>query len=95
VFQTIQYLAQVDKLYEVRLLHIPGKSDLDTEVMMVGHYLQALPESVNIRLNAFQHHGVVGEAQEWEKCSKDEMGRFHARLSQFVSRPMNMPSVYV
>ena len=62
---------------------------------MVGHYLQALPESVNIRLNAFQHHGVVGEAQEWEKCSKDEMGRFHARLSQFVSRPMNMPSVYV
>ncbi|MBT0283337.1 YjjW family glycine radical enzyme activase, partial [Vibrio campbellii] len=54
-----------------------------------------LPESVNIRLNAFQHHGVVGEAQEWEKCSKGEMERFHARLSQFVSRPMTMPSVYV
>jgi YjjW family glycine radical enzyme activase len=95
VLQTIQYLAQAGKLYEVRLLHIPGKSDLDTEVATVGHYLQSLPESVNIRLNAFQHHGVTGEALEWEKCSQDEMERFHAQLSQFVSRPMTMPSVYV
>ncbi|MGR4990124.1 YjjW family glycine radical enzyme activase [Vibrio rotiferianus] len=95
VFQTIQYLANADKLYEVRLLHIPGKSDLDTEIVAVGHYLQSLPESVNIRLNAFQHHGVRGEALEWEKCSKDEMERFHTQLSQLVSRPMTMPSVYV
>ncbi|WP_050938449.1 YjjW family glycine radical enzyme activase [Vibrio harveyi] len=95
VFQAIQYLAEASKLYEVRLLHIPGKSDLDTEVATVGHYLQALPESVNIRLNAFQHHGVTGEALGWEKCSQDEMERFHAQLSQFISRPMTMPSVYV
>ncbi|MGR5238606.1 YjjW family glycine radical enzyme activase [Vibrio alfacsensis] len=95
VFQTIQYLAEEDKLYEVRLLHIPGKSDLDIEVRSVGRYLQALPESVHIRLNAFQHHGVTGEALKWEKCSQEEMERFHHQLSQYVSRKMTIPSVFV
>ncbi|EDP59887.1 pyruvate formate lyase activating enzyme [Vibrio sp. AND4] len=95
VFQTIQHLAKAQKLYEVRLLHIPGKSDLDTEVAAVGRYLQGLPESVNIRLNAFQHHGVIGQALKWEKCSQDEMERFHAQLRQFVSRPITMPSAYL
>ncbi|BCN23991.1 hypothetical protein VYA_11830 [Vibrio alfacsensis] len=95
VLQTIQHLAQANKLYEVRLLHIPGKSDLDIEAEAVGRYLQTLPESVQIRLNAFQHHGVTGEALDWEKCSKTEMERFHAQLSHFVTRPMTMPQVFV
>ncbi|MCV5803575.1 hypothetical protein OFN34_32755, partial [Escherichia coli] len=39
VFQTIEFLAEQQKLHEVRLLHIPGKSDLDTEIESVGRYL--------------------------------------------------------
>ncbi len=94
VLASIMYLADLGKLHEVRLLHIPGKSDLDIEVAAVGEFLAGLPESVNIRLNAFQHHGVVGEALEWSKCSKSDIEYFHSLLYQYVRRPMSLPGVY-
>lgn len=95
VFESIQWLVDHDKLHEVRLLHIPGKSDLDSEVVAVGEYLKRLPPKVQIRLNAFQHHGVQGEALEWPKCSEEQMNAFHAQLSVSVQRPIITPSVYV
>lgn len=95
VFQTIEFLAEQQKLHEVRLLHIPGKSDLDTEIESVGWYLNALPSSVHVRLNAFQHHGVVGEARSWDKCSKEEIEQLKEQLGKFVDRPIAVPSVFV
>jgi len=95
VFESIQWLVEHDKLHEVRLLHIPGKSDLDSEVVAVGAYLQRLPSKVKIRLNAFQHHGVRGEALGWAKCSEEQMKAFHEQLSALVQRTIITPSVYV
>jgi YjjW family glycine radical enzyme activase len=94
VLSSINFLAEHKKLHEVRLLHIPGKSDLDTEVEHVGRYLSSLPESVAIRLNAFQHHGVIGEALNWSKCTKQQMNEFHDQLFTYVQRPMLTPQVY-
>ncbi|TKF21029.1 YjjW family glycine radical enzyme activase [Vibrio genomosp. F6] len=95
VFQSMAYLAEVEKLYEVRLLHIPGKTDLQSEVESVGHYLNRLPESVKVRLNAFQHHGVIGEALQWETCGEVDMMAFHQELIQYVKRDIQLPSVYM
>lgn len=94
VLSSINFLAEHQKLHEVRLLHIPGKSDLDTEVEQVGRYLSSLPETVAIRLNAFQHHGVIGEALNWSKCTKQQMNEFHDQLFAYVQRPMLTPQVY-
>ena len=94
VLSSINFLAEHQKLHEVRLLHIPGKSDLDAEVEQVGRYLSSLPESVAIRLNAFQHHGVIGEALNWSKCTKQQMNEFHDQLFAYVQRPMLTPQVY-
>ncbi|MEZ8080678.1 glycine radical enzyme activase [Enterovibrio norvegicus] len=94
VIDTIDFLATQNKLHEVRLLHIPGKSDLDTEVDAVGDYLNTLPKEVKIRLNAFQHHGVIGEALTWEKCSETEMNRFHDLLFSKINRPIQLPTIY-
>ena len=94
VFETINYLAEQGKLHEVRLLHIPGKSDLEDEIEQVGHYLKGLPSDVQIRLNAFQHHGVIGEALDWSKCTKQQMQSFHDKLYAIVQRPMQTPEVY-
>ena len=77
-----------------RLLHIPNRSDLEDEIEQVGNYLKALPSDVRIRLNAFQHHGVVGEALEWPKCTKKQMQSFHDKLYTIVQRPMQTPEVY-
>ncbi len=96
VIPSIKYLARVGKLHEVRLLHIPGKSDLDTEVEPVAELLNSLPDTVQVKLNAFQHHGVVGEALDWEKCSEAEMNRFHQLLAARTGdRRLTLPRVYL
>ncbi|MEZ9057629.1 YjjW family glycine radical enzyme activase [Vibrio pelagius] len=94
VLSSINFLAEHQKLHEVRLLHIPGKSDLDAEVEQIGRCLSSLPESVAIRLNAFQHHGVIGEALSWPKCTKQQMNEFHDQLFAYVQRPIQTPHVY-
>ncbi|MGD8118966.1 YjjW family glycine radical enzyme activase [Vibrio sp. TRT 29B02] len=94
VIASIKYLARIGKLYELRLLHIPGKSDLDSQLNDVTRLINALPDDVVIRLNAFQHHGVVGEALSWEKCSQSEMTRFHQRLAGKITQSITLPTVY-
>ncbi|MUJ25409.1 YjjW family glycine radical enzyme activase [Aliivibrio fischeri] len=94
VLNTISLLTQHNKLHEVRLLHIPNKTDLLTEVDAVSDYLKTLPEHVQIRLNAFQHHGVIGEALTWDKCSKAQMEEFEADLVQRLGRKVITPSIY-
>ncbi|WP_408689495.1 YjjW family glycine radical enzyme activase [Vibrio sp. TBV020] len=94
VLESVKYLAKLGKLHELRLLHIPGKSDLDIELLSTINLIQSLPKDVNIRLNAFQHHGVVGEALDWEKCSEQEMERFHSLLSCHVEQQIQLPTIY-
>jgi pyruvate formate lyase activating enzyme len=94
VIETINLLAKNGKLFEVRLLYIPGKTDLLTEIEAVSEYLSTLPEHVIIRLNAFQHHGVIGEGLTWNKCSEEQMQQFSSKLIEHLGREVVLPSVY-
>ncbi|GLT16831.1 glycine radical enzyme activase [Vibrio zhanjiangensis] len=95
VIDTIRYLADKEKLHELRLLHIPGKSDLDDEIANIARLICHLPETVQVRLNAFQHHGVEGEALQWEKCSESQMLSFYQSLRPLIPHKIQLPSVYV
>ncbi|WP_022941242.1 YjjW family glycine radical enzyme activase [Psychromonas hadalis] len=94
VMQTINQLAAHNKLYEVRLLYIPGKTDLLSEIDALCEYLNTLPQQVIIRLNAFQHHGVIGEGLTWDKCSEQQMLMFSKKLVARLGREVLLPSVY-
>lgn len=95
VFQSLKLLAEHGKLYEVRLLHIPGISDFDSEIEAVATYLKQLPNSVRIKLNAFQHHGVTGEAHQWGTCSEAQMQQLAEKLTQRGVANLVLPSVYL
>ena len=95
VISSINLLAKEGKLHEVRLLPISEKSDLGTNVNQVGQYLKKLPRKVNIRLNAFGHHGVVGEALTWAKSTESDLLTFHDALYKILQRPILLPSVYL
>lgn len=82
VLQSVTLLAEHDKLEELRLLHIPGITDYDTEIEAVSRYLQGMPKRTTLRLNAFQHHGVTGEALNWGICSNDAIKQFAEQLEQ-------------
>ncbi|CAM3008127.1 hypothetical protein VIOR103205_11275 [Vibrio ordalii] len=90
----IFHLATLNRLHEVRLLHIPDKSDLETEITEVAHLINQLPANVNIRLSAFQHHGVVGKALTWQPCSEGAMLQFHQKLAAQVQRTIYLPTLY-
>ena len=95
VFQSLTLLAQHNKLYEVRLLHIPSISDFDQEIDALSLYLNKLPETVRIKLNAFHHHGVTGEANHWPNCHEADIQRLAAKLSQRGVKNLVLPSVYL
>jgi len=94
VIQSINQLALHRKLHEVRLLYIPDKTDLLCEVEAVAKYLNSLPKEVYIRLNAFQHHGVIGEGLAWNKCSEVQMQQFSSQLTKRLGRDVLLPSIY-
>lgn len=65
VLASLELLASQGKLAELRLLHVPDRSDfldpdgeLTTGLAVFLHQLGPVP----IRLNGFRHHGVCGEA---------------------------------
>ena len=80
VFRSIRYLAAHRKLYEIRLIYIPKIQDMDEHIDSLAELVHDLPGSVNIRLNAYGVHGVVGDAREWEPCSRDQLDAFAGRL---------------
>ncbi|MEZ9594277.1 YjjW family glycine radical enzyme activase [Shewanella sp. 10N.261.52.F9] len=95
VFSSLKLLAEQNKLYEIRLLYIPKISDIDTEVNAIAGYLTQLPASVRVKLNAFQHHGVTGEARQWETCSEEKMLELAARLAEHGVANLILPNVYL
>jgi pyruvate formate lyase activating enzyme len=95
VFQSLALLAQHKKLYEVRLLHIPGISDFDHEIDALSHYLNKLPDAVRIKLNAFQHHGVTGEAAHWPSCHEADIQQLATQLSLRGVGNLVLPNVYL
>lgn len=83
VFQSLQLLSQHNKLYEVRLLYIPTITDFEAEIDDLAMYLTQMPPETRIRLNAFQHHGVAGEALDWPTCGR---GKLEALAEQLELR---------
>jgi pyruvate formate lyase activating enzyme len=95
VFSALKLLAEQGKLYEVRLLHIPEISDFDSEIEAVASYLRALPANVRVKLNAFQHHGVTGDALTWPTCTEAKMQQLANALSQNGVNNLVLPNVYL
>ncbi|WP_299015102.1 YjjW family glycine radical enzyme activase [uncultured Photobacterium sp.] len=93
VFQTLHLLASHKKLHEVRLLHIPTITDFQGEIDDLAHYLLQLPASTRIRLNAFQHHGVTGEALNWPICTKEEIESLAQQLEKYGVNNVVRPAV--
>ena len=76
VLASLRWLAAHDRLAEVRLLLVPGRSDfLDAtgalEEALTTFLLSLGP--VPIRLNGFRHHGVRGEALSWPEAGSADL----------------------
>ncbi|MGE6183942.1 YjjW family glycine radical enzyme activase [Aeromonas media] len=94
VLASLQLLARVGKLAELRLLHVPGRTDfIDADGKLdagLVTFLRALGP-VPIRLNGFRHHGVRGEATGWQEAAMDELDGLSNALKVKGFGPISLP----
>lgn len=95
VIDSIKWLGRHNKLYELRLLHIPDRSDLDSELTHIARLIHSLPKDVVVRLNAFQHHGVRGQALTWTKCSQSQLDSLSESLVELIDNTVVTPTLLV
>lgn len=95
VMQSLDLLAAADKLTELRLLVIPGQTDFAEQLKPLSRKLQALPAETTIRINAFQHHGVKGAAQDWPNTSRSQVESFAQQLRDTGITALALPSIYL
>ena len=76
VLATIEYLAPLGKLHEVRLLLAPGHNDSDELLVRTADYLRGVDPSLRIRINVFRTHGVRKPASAWAEATEEQIARW-------------------
>ena len=94
VKQSIQWLAKHDKLSELRLLVIPQHSDHLQHVDELAQFITTLGD-IPVRLNAFHHHGVRGDAQAWQSATKEDIETLATALAQRGVKQIIRPALYL
>lgn len=94
VKQSIQWLAKHDKLSELRLLVIPQHSDHLQHIDELAQFITTLGD-IPVRLNAFHHHGVRGDAQAWQSATKEDIETLATALAQRGVKQIIRPALYL
>lgn len=93
VHDSLRLLARAGKLAEVRLLHIPGRSDLHEHCAELAGLLAELGP-VPVRINGFRHHGVRGEARQWPRAGQEQLEQLAQGLRDRGCRsPIALPAL--
>ena len=88
-------LAEAGRLYELRFLMIPGRTDTAAELARLVAYVRGLGAGTRVRLNAFQHHGVQGAARDWPKMTRARMDEVAGQLRAAGLRHVVTPVVWL
>ena len=95
VKKSMELLAAANKLAEVRLLVIPDQTDFEDHLDALSRLLRELPVEPVIRINAFQHHGVTGDAGNWPGATRSQVESFVSQLQDAGVGKLVLPSVYL
>jgi len=93
--QSARILHSAGKLHELRFLLIPGKTDSDVELDGLIEFVKTLGNDTRVKLNAFQHHGVKGNALDWEKMSEAGVDKAAERLRAAGISNVITPALYL
>ncbi|MRS15316.1 YjjW family glycine radical enzyme activase [Enterobacteriaceae bacterium RIT691] len=91
---SIRWLAEHNLLAELRLLVIPEQTDYLQAIEPLSEFIRALGD-VPLRLNAFQRHGVYGEAKEWRSARPEDVEPLAAALQNRGITNIILPALYL
>jgi pyruvate-formate lyase-activating enzyme len=72
VLTSIRQLAGRGKLYEVRLLLVPGTNDSTAQLRETADWLLSVDPLVRIKVIAFRRHGVRASARAWPEATTQQ-----------------------
>jgi pyruvate-formate lyase-activating enzyme len=81
VLATIRHLAAHGKLYEVRLLLVPGVNDDDRTLARTARWLRAIDANVRVKVIGFRRHGVRATARQWPEATPEHLTGWAGRLA--------------
>lgn len=81
VLESIKHLDSIAKLYEVRLLLVPGHNDSDEVLIRTAIWLKGVNPDMKIKINAFKSHGVRAAARDWPDVSDDDLVRYRSIIN--------------
>ena len=84
VLRSLDRLALVHKLAEVRLLIVPGRNDSEETLRQTGEYVAARAPGVPVRVIGFRPHGVRAAARGIPEASPEERARYGAWVADAV-----------
>lgn len=70
VRRSIELLAAAGKLYEVRLLLVPGFNDDDSAIRRAADWLRLVAPTARVKLIGFRAHGTLPPAAQWDDESE-------------------------
>ena len=90
VLASIRHISAMDKLYEVRLLLVPGINDSSEQLERTGAWLLALDPDMRVKLIAFRRHGARAAAHRWPEATQEQRQRWHDVLDRAGVRQLEL-----
>lgn len=90
VLAAIRHLAFVGKLYEVRLLLVPGVNDSPDQLLRTADWLLDLDPGIRVKVIGFRAHGVRAAARGWAEPSADERELYREMLARAGVRRLDL-----
>lgn len=90
VLRSICHLAARDRLYEVRLLLVPGVNDAADQLRRTAGWLLSVDPDVRVKVIGFRAHGVRASARDWPEPSDEDRGAWQRLLVQAGVRDVEL-----
>jgi pyruvate formate lyase activating enzyme len=90
VLAAIRQVAAAGKLYEVRLLLVPGINDDPATLESTVRWLLGVDPAMRIKVIGFRQHGVRAEAKGWPEATPEQFAEYHAQLTDLGVRQLEV-----
>jgi pyruvate-formate lyase-activating enzyme len=90
VLDSIRRVAAAGKLYETRLLLVPGINDDPATLEQTVGWLRDVDPAMRIKVIRFRRHGARAVARRWPEASDEQAGRYRAQLTDLGVRDLEV-----
>ncbi len=90
VLDSVRSIAATGKLYEVRLLLVPGVNDDPATLDRTARWLLDVDPAVRVKVIGFRRHGVRASARHWPEAGQHRMDDYRRQLTELGVRELEV-----